>query len=476
MNKDPTGTYRDFLLAFHKPLQKIVVFAVGPLSVALYLIGWLSNPTWHNLVLLLAISGMAVAWLVALFQLFKDKLESSVMIFVISVILFEMAELSLQSGSEATSVLGCFAVLAYATLYSKRYVYIASILTGVTIVFSETVKFLKPWSIQVPSAEERLITQIAFTLLLIPVMVIILRKRQNINDKLFDDMQQSVKSQGQVITTANKIQPVINEAVGRIKGISNNFVSQASEQASATTEVATTVEEVRAIAEQSSGAAARASEIAERTRQESMESRSRLAAVENGFARVLETMDGSRKAVSQLASTADNVEEVLNYNREIGEHIKVLAVNASLEAAKAGQFGAGFRVVAEELREMIVNTDENLRQSSQLLDTIRLQAKENAEISKRASDTLRQYFQELKAAGELIGSVAESFVDTSQQVGLIAESAAQQKTSISQVSAALSQIDTAAGQLEEAARVLLDGVDDIVVSHEELKEVLSIED
>jgi len=466
-------SHRQFLLAFHKPLQKIIVFIVGPISIALYLMGAVEDPSWHNEMLLGGVVAMVLSWFVALFLLLRNRLEGSVIIFVMSVIAFETLEMSLQRGSEATAVLGCCAVLAYATLYSRLYLFMAAIGTGFSIIFSELAKYFQWWSVKDMPAGERLGMQVAFCFVLIPVMVIVLRKRQTINDKIFDELKDSVDAQAQVIGTANRIQPVIDEVVGRIREISNNFVSQASEQASATTEVATTVSSVSAIAEQSATAAANARAIAERTRRESIESKDRLDSVQRGFQDVVSTMDGSRRAVGELAVTAENVEEILGYNREIGEHIKVLAVNAALEAAKAGQYGSGFRVVAEELRSMIVNVDDNLNKSSRLLDTIRQQAKDNAVVSQNSAEALRKYFEELKATGNRIAGISSSFMDTSEQVGVIADAAQQQRASISQVSTALAQIDTAAGQLEEAARVLLEGMDDIMASQDELRRVLS---
>jgi methyl-accepting chemotaxis protein len=223
----------------------------------------------------------------------------------------------------------------------------------------------------------------------------------------------------------------------------------------------------------SATAANKTKTIAESTRADSVRSRDRLLAVQRGFGDVTKAIESSLSSINELSRQAENIEEILGYNRELGEHIKVLAVNAAIEAATAGEYGRGFRVVAEELREMIVKTDANLKRSSQLLGTILSQAKENASSTQKSAEALARYYEELQATGELIDSITESFVVTSGQVGKIADAAQMQVMSIDQVRLAMAQIDSAAGQLEGAARVLVEGVNEIVASHEDLRSVLA---
>jgi len=290
---------------------------------------------------------------------------------------------------------------------------------------------------------------------------------------MYDEARAKSRSQAEVIGAATRIQPVIDKVAVQLKRIADEFVAQSSEHAATTNEVSVTMGAIMTSADQSASAAKKAKAVADATREDSVRSRDRLLAVQRGFGDVTKAIEGSLFSINELSRQAENIEEILGYNREIGEHIKVLAVNAAIEAATAGEYGRGFRVVAEELREMIVKTDANLKRSSQLLGTIMGQAKENAASTQRAAEALVHFYEELQATGELIDSITESFVTTSGQVGRIADAAQAQVVGIDQVRVALTQIDSAAGQLEAAARVLVEGVDEIVTSHQDLRAVLS---
>jgi methyl-accepting chemotaxis protein len=464
---------RIHLQNLHQPLQRKLFLIAGPASVALYGLGAYMTPVWQNLVMLGAVLALFVAWFVALQLTKRGRLEASVYTFMGSVMIFEGIELMMMDGNEVTELLACFAVIAYGALYTRRFLYISAVGLAVLMIASELVKTTKLYPIYVVPPFDRAVAQVAFTLVIMALVIYILRRGQTINETMYEEARSKSRSQAEVIRTASRIQPIIDRVAGKLKQIADGFVAQSSEHAATTNEVSVTMSNIMASAGESAIAANKTKTIAESTREDSVRSRDRLLAVQRGFGDVTKAIESSLFSINELSRQAENIEEILGYNRELGEHIKVLAVNAAIEAATAGEYGRGFRVVAEELREMIVKTDANLKRSSQLLGTILSQAKENASSTQKSAEALVQYYAELQATGELIDSITESFVVTSSQVGRIADAAQMQVVSIDQVRLAMAQIDSAAGQLEGAARVLVEGVNEIVASHEDLRSVLA---
>jgi ribosomal protein L17 len=464
---------RVHLQNLHRPLQRTLFLVAGPLSILAYAYTAWATPVWQNLVMLGAVVALFIAWAAALALTNRGRLEASVYTFMGSVLVFEGLETSIMTGSEPTAVLAGCAVVAYGALYTKRFLYLSAVGLALLIIVSEIIKTSRPWGIYVVPTQDRLITQIFFAVLIMFLLGFILRRGLIISSTMYEDARQKSLSQARVIAAAARIQPIIDKVAGKLKQIADGFVAQSSEHAATTNEVSVTMGHIMSSAGQSATAANRTKAIADSTREDSVRSRDRLLAVQRGFGDVTKAIESSLYSINDLSRQAENIEEILGYNREIGEHIKVLAVNAAIEAATAGEYGRGFRVVAEELREMIVKTDANLKRSSQLLGTIMGQAKENAASTQRAAEALVHFYEELQATGELIDSITESFVTTSGQVGRIADAAQAQVVGIDQVRVALTQIDSAAGQLEAAARVLVEGVDEIVTSHQDLRAVLS---
>ena len=464
---------RAHLQKLHGPLQRRLLWFAGPVSVALYGVGLWMTPIWQNVVMFGAVLALFLAWFMAVRLTQRGRLEASVYTFMVSVLAFEGIEILMMDGNETTELLACFAVMAYGALYTKRFLYIAAISLAGIMIASEIVKNVHIYPIYVVPPTDRLTMQIPFVVILMLLAVYILRRGQTISETMYDEVKVKSAAQEGIIGAAAKLQPVIEKVSGQLKEIANGFVAQASEHAATTSEVSTTMEHILTSAGQSAAAAGKARSIADATRERSVRSRDRLLAVQRGFGDVTKAMAGSLAAIDELSRQAQNIEEILGYNREIGEHIKVLAVNAAIEAASAGEYGKGFRVVADELREMIVKTDANLERSSGLLESISKQAKENAEVTQKSSEALAHYYEELRATGELIDSITESFAVASKQISSIAEAVQHEVAGIDQVRIGLTQIDTTAGQLETAARVLVEGVDEIVGSHENLRTVLS---
>jgi hypothetical protein len=461
------------LSGLHRPLQKTLFAVAGPLSVLAYAYTAWTTPAWQNLVMLGAVFALFAAWAAALWLNSRDRLEASVYTFMGSVLVFEGLETSIMTGSEATAVLAGCAVVAYGGLYTKRFLYLAAIGMALMIIASETIKYARPWPIYVAPPGDRLLTQVFFAIVIMFLLGFILRRGMMISAAMYDEAREKSRRQAEIIAAATGIRPIIDRVSARLKEIADGFVTQSSEHAATTNEVSATMGHIMASAGESAAGARKAREIADGTREDSKRSRNRLLAVQRGFGEVTKAIEGSLFSINELSRQAENIEEILGCNREIGEHIKVLAVNAAIEAATAGEYGRGFRVVAEELREMIVKTDNNLRRSGQLLGTIMSRAKENAAGTQKSAEALARYYEELQATGELIDSITESFVVTSGQVGRIADAAQVQVVGIDQVRIALGQIDSAAAQLEAAARVLVEGVDEIVAAHKELSGALA---
>jgi methyl-accepting chemotaxis protein len=463
----------ELLRRFHIPVQRWVLVVVGGAGPILYGIPALENPRWQDIVMLAGLLAMLACWGWGLFQSRRGRLEAGVGMFVASVISFETLEMLLFHDTEGTAVLGNIAVTIYAAMYNRRYLYAAGGASLVSLAASELVKFFEPWTILTGAPAERLIMQLAFGVLLIGVIVVILLRWQRIDDTLFEALEERDDSRRRVIESIRRLRPVLDEAVGRIREISSALAAQASEQAAATAEVGASVDSVRRSTSGSAEDAGEARRISTSRRQSALESTRRLEEVRRGFDDAIALIEKSREEVGDLARQAESIEEILEYNREIGEQIKILAINAAVQAAKAGEYGAGFRVVASELRSMIGSTDENLTRSRKLLDSIRSRARDNVAAVEKSTEVLRAHFDALTATAGLVGEMAESFVETADRVGRIAESSRRQESSIDEVSTAVDQISTAAGQLEKSGGTLLEIVRRITDAHRDLESALT---
>jgi len=464
---------REFLAKFQRPVIKWAALVVGPISFAMFLYRAMDAGGWHNWTRFYIVAVMCLSWVFAYRNSVTGKLEISVRIAIVSIIGMEGAELMLVKGTELATILGLFGMIAYAALFSRKYLWLTIVATSLLVIASEVVKLIGLYEVQMVTGVDRIIDQVLFTLILMPLFGFIMRKHQTINDALFGDLGDRNARQGQIIETANRIQPVMDDVIHSFEEMATSFATQASEQAASTAEVKSAMDRVRAIASQTAQTASETQGIGDRTRDDSLRSRSGLVEVERGFNEVSDSIGDARATMAELSGMAGNIGEILDYNREISERIKVLAINAAIQAAEAGQHGAGFRVVAEELRSMIQDIEENYQRSYDLLRGIQARAEDGSDKISESAGVLEGHVRNLARTRETVEGIVDGFVDTSERVGLITDGARRQSSSLVEIDAAIEQIATAAGQLESSGGILMDGLRRISDSQDELREVLA---
>ncbi|MCP4678124.1 MAG: hypothetical protein GY854_21940 [Deltaproteobacteria bacterium] len=432
-----------------------------------------ADPAWQNWVAFGGMLAMWAAWAISYLLTKRTNIELTLLVFIFSVILFETLETMLIEGTAATAVMGNIAILIYATLFSRRYMYFTAIAALASFLIGETARYFQPYPIKVLPADERYVTQMIFAVVLYVVIIMVLRRSQSVNEQLFDEMLEGGSAQEQVIEAANRLQPVVEEVTRKITTISNDFATQATEQAASTTEVNSTLQFLLKTSDSTASSAKSTLKTADETRQVSQQGAQLLSKVQSGFNEVVDIIEKARQGTSEFVGLAENIEQILSTNSEIANQIKILAVNAGIQAAKAGKYGTGFRVVAQELRGMIQGVDDNLLRSGKLLDEIRNEAKQNAGLIKAGADLLHENFDQLRGTGEAISTMSESVKNNAMEVEKIVETARKQEASIGEVTAAMTEIDNAASQLRDSAQILLESVEKISRSYGSLRAVLS---
>jgi methyl-accepting chemotaxis protein len=281
------------------------------------------------------------------------------------------------------------------------------------------------------------------------------------------------EEQQQIIATAGDVNGVLEEVVAQLQEFSVVFAAQATEQAAAIAQTNVVMEQIRDIAGNTARSATETEQHAERTREKSLATARQLQSVEKGFDGVVGSNEAAREEFTGLASQAESIETVLRSNSDIAARIKILAINAGIQAAKAGEYGAGFNVVARELKEMILNTDQSLEQSRDLLESIRHRARHSAETIRTSSELLRRHSGELRTTGRSLDEITETFVATAQQFRTISSSSREQQARLDEIGHGIGQIDVAAAELTRQTQVLMESVRRIAASQASLHEILS---
>jgi phosphate/phosphite/phosphonate ABC transporter binding protein len=176
---------------------------------------------------------------------------------------------------------------------------------------------------------------------------------------------------------------------------------------------------------------------------------------------LIDLSDSFKKVAEQNASlhaTSSQIIEILNDIKSIAANTNVLAVNASIEAARAGEAGAGFAVVAQEIRKLAGETDSSTETIERILDDVRKGIQKSNTVIEESSKRLTGIDGVVQSSHEMMNSIETSISrikDTSEVLTRLGaannEHAKNMNTSIEEVGRTVSETNRAAHKTIEVA-------------------------
>lgn len=246
--------------------------------------------------------------------------------------------------------------------------------------------------------------------------------------------------------------------VERVSGESNQTVSGQRGQIE---QVATAMNEMSATAQAVAVSAASAVDCAHDVNQQTLGGRGLVEAQVQGIERLAAEIDQSVEVINRLAGDSKTISQVLDVIKGVAEQTNLLALNAAIEAARAGEQGRGFAVVADEVRNLARRTQQSTEEIEQMI--ARLQGGVGAAVKTMgashamADETVQQSAQVREALENILGAVGV-IVDQNQQIA----AAAEQQTAVAHdidrnivaINEAGQRTAEGAGQTEQASREL----------------------
>ncbi len=233
---------------------------------------------------------------------------------------------------------------------------------------------------------------------------------------------------------------VVSEAVSRILTSMTQVVSSATQTAASVTEAATTVEEVKQTSQLSNQRAMDVATIAERAVQVSQTGEQSVQEAVEGMTLVRDQMQSIAESVLKLGDQSRAIGEIITAVSELAEQSNLLAINAAIEAAKAGEHGKGFAVVAQEVKALAEQSKQATAQVRTMLEQIQRAANVAVMVTEQGTKSAESGVKQSIEAGESIRALANSISDAAQAVGQISASSQQQLIGMDQVATAMHDI------------------------------------
>ena len=254
---------------------------------------------------------------------------------------------------------------------------------------------------------------------------------------------------------------VLSASTAQILHSSTQLASSATDTATAVVQTTTTVEEIRQSAQVSSQNAQRVAESAQGVARISQSGTQSTEAVGAGMARIREQMESIAESMVRLSEHGQDIGQIIATVDDLAQQSNLLAVNAAIEAAHAGEQGKGFAVVAREVKSLAEQSRQATTQVRTILSDIQNATGTAVMATDQGGKAVEAGVEQSGQAGESIQALAESIAEAAQASLRIAASSRQQLAGMDQVATAMGYVKDAstrnadsARQLEESARTL----------------------
>ncbi|MFZ5425408.1 MAG: methyl-accepting chemotaxis protein [Thermodesulfobacteriota bacterium] len=253
--------------------------------------------------------------------------------------------------------------------------------------------------------------------------------------------------------TLRKVVDEIQEVAGSLSSEVDKTASGARHQAGMVEQTAQAVEQldqaVLEAARNASGAAELAAKARDRAERGAEVVEAVLGSITGAHARTMEL----KSVVEDLGGRADSIGQIMTVISDIADQTNLLALNAAIEAARAGEAGRGFAVVADEVRKLAEKTMQATREVGSVIDAIQSGARGAVSGMESTAAEVERATGQARQSGEALGEIVSIVEATADQVRSIATAAEQQSAASNQIGRTVSSVrDISAGTLDGMTR------------------------
>ncbi|MDT4289046.1 methyl-accepting chemotaxis protein [Methylomonas sp. MO1] len=242
------------------------------------------------------------------------------------------------------------------------------------------------------------------------------------------------------------------QAANKLATITQSTQQGVERQLQETTLVANAMKQMTSTVQEVAKNAIKASEAAETADREATSGKNIVTQAVGGINELATEVENAANVIHDLETDSNSIGEVLSVIQGIAEQTNLLALNAAIEAARAGEQGRGFAVVADEVRTLASRTQNSTLEIRQTIERLQGRAKQAVSVMENGRKRAASSVEQAASAGDSINTISERIFTINDMNNQIATAAEQQTAVAEEINRNVSNISHVSGETSNGAK------------------------